>query len=277
MHAYDMFEQLRANIGETSAGHWTNTELLRALNIAHKKVGILVQSENEDWLMKKSSSLTPVASVVTLPSDCAKPAYIELVSTGEEIPLQGTVRERRMSRQNTDGLNYGWTSAYMLGNTIEINSDDFTDAVYVWYVQRLLDLSAGTPAAGGAQSLTLADGGHSPTDDYYNNLAIKILTAAAGWAEDTISDYDGGTRVCVVTGTFTGATAYGTVSPLPEETHGLVVVEATLMAMSKPGSRLRQDAFKYWTSERRELRRDVEGWLSSRMATSRRVRLTEII
>lgn len=277
MHAYDMFEQLRANIGETSAGHWTDTELLRALNIAHKKVGIIVQSENEDWLMKKSSSLTPSSSIITLPGDCAKPAYIEQVSDGEEIPLQGTVRERRLSRQNTDQLTYGWTSAYMVGNTIEVNSDSFSEAVYVWYVQRLLDLVAGTPAAGGAASLTLADGGHSPADDYYNDLVVNILTASAGWAVDEITNYDGGTRVCTVTTNCTGATLYGTESPLPEETHGLVVVEATLMAMSKPGSRLRQDAFKYWQSERRELRRDVEGWLSSRTATSRRVRLTEIL
>lgn len=277
MHAYDMFEQLRANIGEVTAGHWTDTELLRALDIAHKKVGFLVQSENEDWLLKKSSALTPSSSIVTLPSDCAKPVYMEQVSNGEEIPLQGTVRERRLSRQNTDRLTYGWTSAYMVGDTIEINSEDFSNQVYVWYVQRLLDLAAGTPAAGGAQSLTLADGGHSPTDDYYNGLAIKIKESGGGWAEDTISDYDGGTRVCTVTGTYTGATAYGTTSPLPVEAHGLVVIEATLMAMAKPGSRFRQDAFQYWSSERRELKRELEGWLSSRMATSRRVRLTEIL
>lgn len=276
MHAYDFLEQLRYNIGEETAGHWQDKELLRNINLAYTKAAMMVQSENEDWLMKQSAALTPVDSVVTLPSDCAKPAYME-ETTGEEIPLVGTVRERRVNRNPDSGLTLSYNTAYVVGDTIEINHEGFSDQIYLWYIPRMIRLHAGTPAAGGAQSLTLADGAHEPADDYYNTQEVVILTAAAGWAEDTITDYDGGTRVCTVTGTYTGATAYGTKHLLPEECEALILADATCIAMAKPGSRIRQETYQFWINERKLAKKDVEGWLTSRTAASRHVRITELI
>ena len=87
-NAYEMLEMLRNNIGETEESHWKDKLLLRRLNVEHLEVAKLVLDSPGDWLMKKSDSLTPVASIITLPTDCVRPAYIEEVSSGRVVPTR---------------------------------------------------------------------------------------------------------------------------------------------------------------------------------------------
>ena len=82
-NAYHIFEEIRDNIDETTAAHWSDKEILRKLIRAHRKVVTFMMQSQGDWLLV-STTLTPVASLVTLPSDCAKPVYMEEVTSGYE-------------------------------------------------------------------------------------------------------------------------------------------------------------------------------------------------
>jgi hypothetical protein len=277
MNAYQMLEAVREGIGEATANHWTDKELVRALSMAQQKVAVLVQEQNVEWLLKKSSSITPSSSALAMPDDCLKPVYLEEVSSGRNIPIRGAVSERRLTRIPGTTIYSGVVDAYVVGNSIEVNQDSYGEACYLWYVPRVIDLLAGTASAGEATGLTLeSDSYFIPQDDYYNGTAFEVVGGTGIGNEDTISDFDGGTGVCVVTGTYDSDSIYGTVSILPRETHGLIVAEAVMRSLSKPGSSARRETWQFWHEERKDERALVMDFLSSRTVGNSRVRTTEM-
>jgi len=279
MNAYEMLLQLRYNVGETTDGttsRWRNIELLRNLNLAQNKVYQQLSLIDETWFMKKSSAITPSSSSISLPSDCGKPAYLEEASSGRNLPIRGTVRERRLTRIPGTTIFSGVVDVYALANTLEVNQDSFTDQVYLWYIQKPVDLHTGTAAAGAATSLTLeASLGHSVINDYYNGQTI-VVVSGTGVGSDTISDYVGSTRVCTVTGTYSTDSVYGTVSILPEQAHGLILLEATALSFMKPGTSVDPTVIQNVRGALADEREHVENWFSERVAASHHVRITEL-
>uniref|UniRef100_A0A6H1ZCK9 Putative tail protein n=1 Tax=viral metagenome TaxID=1070528 RepID=A0A6H1ZCK9_9ZZZZ len=277
MDAYNMLQLLRDQVAEASASHWTDINLIRRLNVAQRKVAVLVQNYPAAWLLK-SANLTPVASVITLPEDCAKPVYLEETTSGNPLTWLGNVRTRRVSRLTADSL--GWTGApevYPLRNTLVVNQDSYTTGVTLWYDGRVPDLMAGTASAGAATSLTFpANSNVKHVDDYYNGVGIEVDSGTgAGTVGDVITDYAGATGVCVVTGTYGATSVFGTISLLPEETHHLILLEATLLAIAKPSSNIDKEVFQYYTNERREAIKEIKDWLETRIKGYGRVEITE--
>lgn len=278
MNTYFMLQLLRDQIAEAVASHWDDDKLVARLNLAQRKVAVLVQGYPGAWLLK-SADLTPVDSVVTLPSDCAKPVYMEEKSSGNPITWLEGVRTRRVSRKIAASLD-NWTGgpeAYPLLNTLEVNESGYATEVTLWYDVRVPDLMAGTASAGAATSLTFPD--ESPVkhvDDYYNGVALEVESGTgAATVGDIITDYDGASRVCVVSGTYDSTSVFGTVSRLPEESHPLILAEATVFAVAKPSSNIDEKIFQYYVNERRDAKRDLEGWLETRIKGHRRVEVTE--
>ena len=279
MNTYFMLQLLRDQIAEASAAHWDDDKLVARLSIAQRKVAVLVQGYPGAWLLK-STDLTPVDSVITLPSDCAKPVYMEEKSSGRPISWLEGVRTRRVSR--TAGASLGlWTGApeaYPLLGTLEVNENGYATEVTLWYDVRVPDLMAGTAATGsGAAVLVFPD--ESPVkhvDDYYNGVAIEVEEGTgAGTVGDLISDYTGVDRSCVVSGTYDNTSVFGTVSRLPEECHPLILAEATVLAVAKPSSNIDKEIFQYYVNERRDVKRDLQEWLETRVKGHRRVEVTE--
>ena len=277
MNTYFMLELLRDQIAEAVAAHWDNDKLVARLNLAQRKVAVLVQNYPGSWFVK-SADLTPVDSIITLPSDCAKPVYLEEKSSGQPIDWLGNVTTRRVSRNTLATIGYSGRliEAYPLLNSLEINTVGYTNEVTLWYETRVPDLMAGTASAGAATSLTFPD--ESPVkhiDDYYNDVAIEVESGTgAATVGDIITDYDGVSRVCTVSGTYDATSIFGTVSRLPEECHPLILAEATVLAIAKPSSSLDKEIFQYYVNERRELKRDLERWLETRIKGFRRVEVT---
>jgi hypothetical protein len=277
MNAYFMLSDLRDNVGEGTGAHWDDAELLRKLNQANLEVGFLVSENPGDWLLK-STTLTPVASVITLPSDCAKPVYLEETTPGREIPFENTVRERRVTRSSPSGLYSGYLNAYMVGNTIEINKDSYTEGVTLWYERKLIDLSAGTIGTAASTSLQLdANNEPSGVDDYYNGVTVEVVDASTKIINinSTISDYTGSTYTATITGTPTTLDYYGTIPQIPSEGHALIVLKATLMCIAKPSSSLDPKVFDNFNSIVKRAERRFEEWISTRIKNSRGVRITE--
>lgn len=275
MNSYHMVLDVRDNIGEDTAAHWGANDVLRKLNSAQRKVANLFILSQGDWLIK-SADLTPVASVITLPTDCAKPVYMEETSSGYPITLKGNIRDRAATRISGANIYEGAVEAYMLKDTIEVNQSGYTTGVTLWYQQRIPDMHTGAAAAGSASTLQF-ELANEPrrVDDYYNGVSIEVIDGTGTGIISDISDYVGLTYTATITGTPAAADKYGTVSELPEEAHDLIVLEASCMLLAKPSSSIEPNIFKQVLERTRQARVDLEEWVSTRVASHMLTRTTE--
>lgn len=284
MNTYEMIESVRDNVGETVAAHWANKMILKKLNEAYRGVAVMVLDSPGDWVMKKSVAITPDSlSRLTLPTDCVRLAYLEEVSSGRNIPIRGSVRERRGGRAPGTSLGSGIVEAYLLGNYVEVNIDSFAEPCYIWYQPRLVDLHAGVCA------VTVTDATHvglelaswpSGIDNYYNEVIIEVRDVSSYVlnVSTLITDYVGSTGVATIgSAIVTPAVGdfYGTVPQIPEELLGLVVLKATLRAFGKPSSTFEKELFGFWKSELKDAEERVESFLATRISGSTYTRVAE--
>jgi hypothetical protein len=277
MNANQMLTDLRDNVNEATGSHWDDVDLLRKLNQANRAVGTHLINTNGEWLTE-SALFTPSASVITLTNVVGRIVYMEEASTGREISLSGNVRDRRETRLTGSTLWTGAPEAYLLGNTIEINQDAYNNQVRLWYVKRVLNLSQGTAGSGTGASALELDSTMEPSleDDYYNSQTVEITTATGADIRSTISDYDFATRVCTITGTPVNGDTYGTVSVIPEEGHALIVLKATLTALSKPSSAIDPKYYTFFRTQYKDELTDFDNWAATRLSGHNHVRITEI-
>lgn len=275
MNAYEMMLEMRENLNEATAEHWSEVSLLRKLNAAQRFVAPFVAMASGDWLVA-SADLTPVASVITLPYYIAKPVYLKHASEGYEIPLDTNVRNHLTSKTGSLSSVVQGPDAYLVGSTIVINQDSYTDAVTVYYEKRVVDLAfgaAGTSSA--ASSLELEQAMYPKlVDDYYNNVDVEVYNASA-YIRSAISDYAYSTRVATITGTPASGDSYGTISVLPEEAHPVIVAKATVMALAKPSSAIDPKYYQMFKDEFSDQFAAFQAWIAERTPGGNRVRITE--
>lgn len=283
MNTYEMLELLRDNAGEKKEAHWLDKLLLRRLNVAHRTVARLALDSPGDWLIKKSSALTPSSSLITLPTDCVRPAYIEEVSSGRVIPIRGTVRERRLGRAPGTTISAGTIEAYLLGGYIEVNQDSYGEEVYLWYQQRIPDLHAGECGNGTGAAAVVFEAQNWPNgqNDYYNGSYVEVRDKASHVlnARCEITDYVGSTFTATIASpTVTPAVndIYGTVSLLPEELHNWIVLKATVSAIAKPSSTFEKELFSYLRAELKQAEEDGQEFLATRLSGSTYTRVVEM-
>lgn len=282
MNAYEMLEMLRDNIGERKEAHWSDRLLLRRLNAEQREVARLALDSPGDWLIKRSDSLTPSSSLITLPTDCVRPAYIEEVTSGRNIPIRGTVRERRVGRQPGTTISAGTIEAYFKGEYIEVNMDGYGEAVYLWYQPRIPDLHAGECGNGTGDLAIVFEALNWPNgqDDYYNNVYVEVRdkTSHVLNVRQLITDYDGGTFTATIAASAVDPEVndlYGTVSLLPEELHNYVVLRATVRALAKPSSSFEKELFGFWRAELKTAKEEAEEFLATRLSGSTYTRIVE--
>jgi len=279
MNAKEQIDFVRDMIGEDVAAHWSNVKLLKRLNAAQERIALRVAQTAGQWLVK-SASVTPVASVITLPEDCGKPIYLEETSSGKPIDWLGSVTHRRVSRGVGAAVSSGALESYPLASTLEVNQASYTTACTLWYQRRVPKLHAGDSAAGAASSLTLAaDENRMYLADYYIGLIVEQYNAA--WATGTyvglrsaISAYTAA-GVCTVTGTPTSGYAYGMISVLPEETHLLMCYMAAADAVLKPSATIDEKTVDRIIIETKVMKKEVWEWLESRVVGGERVEIGE--
>lgn len=279
MNAYEMFELLRDNIGEKEESHWKNKLLLRRLNVEHREVARLVIDSPGDWLLKKSASITPSSSLITLPTDCIKPAYLEEVSSGRPIPIRGTVRERRVGGQNFQS---GDLEAHFFGNYLEVGVSSYSTAVYVWYQPRIPDLHCGSCGNGTGTTTIVFEAVNWPNgqDDYYNDSYVEVRDKTSNVlnARQLITDYVGATFTATIAAAAVAPIVndyYGTVSLLPDELHNWVVMRATVRALAKPSSTFEKEIFSFWRAELKTAKEEAEEFLATRFDGNIYTRITE--
>ena len=276
--AYDMLQLLRDNIGETTASHWSDLNLLRRLNQAYYETARLISMSPGQWLVK-STTVTPVSSVITLPDDCSKPVYLE-TSDGQPINWLNSVGQRRVSRSFGAGLHSDSVrEAYPLLNTVEVNEDGFGETCVLWYQKRIVELQAGTASAGDTASLTFqASMRAKQLADYYNETKIEVVDGTAPGTEVglyTISDYSSAGVCTLDGGTFDTTAVYGTIPITPEECNDYMILRATILGMSKPSANLDEKVFQMFASDFRDAKRDLNAWIENRIIENTGVTIGE--
>lgn len=275
MNAYYIVKDVRDNLGEDTAAHWGDDDILRKVNAAHRMRANELLSVPGDWLLT-SSDLTPVASVITLPTDCVKPVYMEETSSGYEVPLTGDIRVRRSTRATGVTIYSGLTEAYLNGNTLVVNQDSYTTQVTLWYQKRIPDLHMGTESSVAANTLGF-DFSNQPrfVADYYKNEYVEVMDATTKAIEirSLISGYTAA-GVATITGTPTDTDVYGTVSSLPEEAMPLIILDATLRCMAKPGAAIDPKYFEYFQALYKDAKRDWNDFISTRVSGANKTRRT---
>lgn len=272
MNTAFMLEMLRDNVFEATEAMHTDEHLLMRLNQGQGRVALRVSMCRGDWLVA-SADLTPVASVITLPSDCSKPIYLEEKSSGTPLTwLDGGVAHRRVSRAVGTSIDTAGTrEVYPLMSTIEVNQDSYSTEVTLWYQIRVPDLHTGDcGASSGASALEFAqDKNLVFLVDYYNNSVIEMLDSGGAFValRSTISDFaiSATEALATITGTGVSGQVYGTISRLPEETHPLIILEATVSALLKVSANVDKQELDRFRSERNQERKVVDEWLESRI------------
>lgn len=249
-----MYKEIREGIGEEVEAHWTDRAILRKMNQVQRVLWRDMAMLSGDWFLT-SSDITPVASIITLPSDCGKVIYVENKATGARLPVK-TVREKEIGEV-----------AYFTKEGMEVSTPSYTEEVTVWYLKRLANMHFGTAGANSAASALHLDIKKAPEfkDDYYNDLDVEIWSSAAlPKIETTITDYTGSTNIAVITGTATAGDFYGTVPQIPEEGHYLMVLDVLSKCLMKPGSSFDVEYVKLSLLTLREARTEWLEWIETR-------------
>lgn len=274
-NTYDMLQLLRDYVGEAVASHWSELNLQRRLNAASKELARIVANSSGQWLVK-SASVTATAGVITLPNDCSKPIFLE-DSNGNAVSWLNSVAQRRVSRVTGAGTSsIGLREAYPLMKTLEVNEENFSDTLTLWYQQRVVDLHAGTASAGGAGSLTFeASARANQQDDHYNNAQIEVVSGT-GPGIYTITDYTGSTGACTLSsGTCGTDSVYGIIPTTPPECNDFIVLRAAVLAIIRPSSTLDEKVAQFLMSEYRRVRSDIADWLETRIIENTGVTIGE--
>ena len=235
LNAYQIAADVREGVNEYSSaylqgtdttGAFTNSKVQARINEAVRFLWSLTfVRAPEDYLT--SQDLTPVASVITLPSDFMKLRRLEYTDSKKKI--------HRMDLDEKAAGSIGTKYRYRpyQRKYLRIDQDSVTDGVTAWYFKRPRDIHFGQALSGsGALALKMATTAVYE-NDYYNNMIVEDITASFN---SVISDYTGSTRVAVVTGTAAENDWYGLVPEIPEEFHHLIAPKAILLLKSDPKS-----------------------------------------
>ena len=279
MNAYSMMLDVRDNIAEQTAKKWDDANIQRKLNTAQRKLTLLLSMSPGDWLVV-STDLTPSDSLITLPSDCMKPVYMEEADTGIPIELNSNVRDRSIGRVPGSSLGVIQADAYLLKDYIEVNQAGYSNGVTLWYQKRVPDLALGVAGSGSGAAVLEFQKVNTPSgvDDYYNGVSIETMhtTNLNVLLSDTITDYVGSTVKATITGTPSSGDFYGTISTLPEECHALMVLMTTTTLLASPGAALDTKYFDFFVAEMGDLLRTFKLWISTRKSGSSYTRTTEV-
>lgn len=275
MNAYDMLQAVRDNVNESTSGVWADSDILTMINAAQRKYAMRLSMQPGNWLVS-SVSVAPVSSVITLPSDCAKPLYLEETSSGSPLFFKTALQDRRASRTygSLPSWDIGSLEAYPQMDAVVVNTSGYATACTLWYQVRVPDLHTGTAAGGGATYIRFQSGA-KPLDDYYNNCLIEVVSGTGSHSIDTITDFAKTNLQATVTGTYDNDSVYGTISKLPEECHYLIVLDATCVALAKPSAMVDPKAYEAFRAEKREHYTMFSDWASSRIpGAGRHTRIT---
>lgn len=261
---YSLFYKVRRKLAETTAGYWTDLEILSSLNQA--QVDISVKS----LCLKKNVTITTVASTATY--DLRDESFADIINIDVDgvyfyqngttyVPLTHITKKRlNIEFPGWQGVSattpthyYYDKSSKTIGLYPKPNSTNAGAYLFVDGYYKPKTLLSGTASSGSTSTIVFAAGSTtvqypSPTDDYYNNLYIEIYSGTGAGEKAKITDYVASTRTATAsfTATIDNTSVFGMVPEIPEEAQPLMYLYAMADSLDKGGSRTRLSD-RYWS------------------------------
>jgi hypothetical protein len=272
MNAIDMIKQLRENLNESVASHWTDAELLNRLNRAQEAMVLMISMSKGNWLVEKNTFTATNGSIPITNAlgtgRFSKPVYAEEVGTKRPIHFINSVREKSLYAPESSPIYDGALTAYLLKDSIELVQSSYSGSVDIWYQCRIPDLAYGTTSTPSGSNIANLGVEASPFDAYYDDVLLRVIDLAGVTSVDYVISYDGDTREATTTSSYAAGLTYGT-DPLliPAEFHPMIITEAMVSAMAKPSSSFKPEIFSYWRSVAADQRKLLEEWAADRVIT----------
>ena len=230
-NCYEILSQIRYGLNEFSSakvqgtdttGAFQNEEILRQINNSQYYLWSILVEQFPEYFMKVGQSLSFVASVATLPSDCFK--IREILDTDGYPIFPINYDNRHIASETGSKFRY-----YRYGNTIRVDQDSITETGSISYVSRCRELDTGAASATNTLATTA-----KAIANYYNDMMFENITDST---VDTITAYTAA-RVVTATASLTSGDYYGIVSDLPAIFHPLISEYAILQLKKNPKSPL---------------------------------------
>lgn len=151
-------------------------------------------------------------------------------------------------------------------------------ALTVYYNPQFGNMVYGTASAGGNTTLTsftsAADystnyGWLDPRTDYYKGMELRLISGTGAGQFQTITAWNGSTKVFTVGADWTtnpdNTTVFGVISPVPEDNHDAVSMNAALRASIKGRTRYQELHRSYHGYQGQTgLRKELLAWITER-------------
>lgn len=269
MNAYEIFREIRDGIGEETAAHWSDLSILRKMNQAQKILWQDMLKTTGDWFLTSIDVVPDAESTIVFDRNLGRVVYMEIKGSRSEIPIIGTVREKRLSQGVSLTPSDLGLSAYFVGSGLKVNLPNFTDTVTLWFQERLLDMHFGVAGPNSAISQIHLDMNLAPNfaTNYYKDLGIEVWTfTGLPKIESKVLTYDSATNIATFDGTEVANPGdfYGTVPQLPEEGHHIIGLDVMNKCLLKPGSSFDIEYVKLSYATLREARNNWLEWIAMR-------------
>ncbi len=244
MDTKELLSYLRTLVGEkvTESGqgnatgtHWTNLELMRALNRAQEYYwGLIVRSQQNYFLTSQTYSYVAEQELYDLPSKCQKIISFQRVDYDPPRPVWPTdINQRYVYKEIDDGYDRFYLQKDQFG-ILPVPAAANASCLKLWYIYRPIEIHYGTAQAGAVTYITLDDsatvGDVKVENDYYNDATVRIVSGTGAGQDASVTDYVGSTKVA--TAAFTTApdnTSVYSIQPvIPEPFHQLLAIRAAI-------------------------------------------------
>lgn len=252
---YELFYQVRKTLSETTAGYWSDLEILNVLNKGQKDIAVKTRC------LKKEVTVTTVASTSEYDlKDNSFSDIFDISTDGATFYVGGTTYQPLIYKTKKQlSIEFPNWQATAAGVPQYYYYDKATKTIGIWpkpnstnagaylivsgfhYPKILL---AGTASSGSTTTIVFPSGSStvpypSTTNDYYNNLYIEIYSGTGAGQKSEITDYVASTRTATISMTTApdNTSIFGMVPQIMEEAHGLMISYALWKLWPKGGSR----------------------------------------
>lgn len=283
-----MVGSLREYLDEPTEGYWKNTELMGRLSDASKRVSRKISSQDPSFFIA-TTNIDFVASqaLYDLPRNARLGSRWDHASKNsgngdvEAYVFDMRLRDRVVGDQLTVGNNSLAFSIAYQGAQMRVSpipTAALSNAITLFYVPIFADLHQGTVFAATSTTLTFPAtptwaraGAPSIFNDDYVGMHVVITDGTGVGQRREITDYTGGStrQITVAAWDTTPDTTseYAIVSPVPDDFHDVVVLDAVIAAAGKSTRRrLQQYAGIYedrlqemigWVDQRQVFRQEI--------------------
>jgi len=282
-----MITSLRYYLDEPTEGYWKDVELIDRLSDSSKRVTRVISGQDPTFFMATTNiSFVADTSLYDLPRNARLGSRwdhaIKKDSAGtvQDFVFDMRLRDRVIGDQLQVGNSSVLFSIAYQGSQMRVSptpSAALTSAIELVYIPVFSDIQQGTVLAATSTTLTLPSsptvarvGSPSIFDDD-NGMEIIIVSGTGVGQKREITDYTGGSTLqCTVAAWDTTpdtSSTYAIISPVPDDFHDVVVLDAALAAGAKSTRRRldsigqvyqdRQSEMINWVDERQTFRQEV--------------------